>query len=171
MGQNDGQHAPSLHDSLLESFESPSEYVVRVYILKVGGLAQRSNGKPPDAYVRVRLGQETYDTKKEFKSAATHADIYRVFEFQSATLPGDSTLEVAVLDANLLGFDDVVGHTELDLEDRVFSTMWNTHHYHKPPIEKRYLQTNGSTMHQGWITMFVERKPFQPLNNTPAHSL
>lgn len=153
--QEEGAQAAAASDPLLESFKRPSEYVVRVYVLKIGGLTTAS-GKKPDPYVRVRLGEEKQDTKKATKTDVTRAEIYHVFEFQPARLPGDSTLEVDVLDNNLFGYDEKIGTSELDLEDRVFSPTWNTEHYRKPPIEKRFLYAQGSTNVRGWVTMFVE---------------
>jgi hypothetical protein len=62
--------------------------------------------------------------------------------------------QVAVFDHNLLGFDDKIGSTELDLEDRIFSPEWKTEHKEKPPIEKRTLYAKGYP--QGCVWMFVE---------------
>ena len=38
-------------------------------------------------------------------------------------LPGDSVLRVTMWDKDIV-FDDVVGMTKIDLEDRIFSDTW-----------------------------------------------
>lgn len=44
----------------------------------------------------------------------------RCFEFE-ATFPQDSILTVSVVDWDLLGSDDLIGETKIDLENRFYS--------------------------------------------------
>ena len=45
---------------------------------------------------------------------------FRCFEFE-ATFPQDSVLNVQVYDWDLLGSDDLIGETKIDLENRFYS--------------------------------------------------
>ena len=45
---------------------------------------------------------------------------FRCFEFE-ATFPQDSVLNVQVYDWDLLGSDDLIGETRIDLENRFYS--------------------------------------------------
>jgi len=45
---------------------------------------------------------------------------YRCFEIE-ATFPQDSMLTVQILDWDLLGSDDLIGETRIDLENRFYS--------------------------------------------------
>ena len=56
-------------------------------------------------------------------------------------------------------FDDLVGATEIDLEDRVFSRTWNMKHKIRPPIEWRALYAPTSTTPQGTLEMWLEIHP------------
>ena len=46
--------------------------------------------------------------------------IPRLFEF-TATIPVVKDLKIAVMDYDLIGRDDVIGETEIDLEQRLLS--------------------------------------------------
>ena len=46
--------------------------------------------------------------------------IFRCFEFE-ATFPQDSILTIQVYDWDLLGSDDLIGETKIDLENRFYS--------------------------------------------------
>ena len=162
--QNDataGLHSdPPLDDPVLQAFRTPQEFVVRVYALEMGNLSNyKWSDKPPDPYISVQLGDEKpQDTRKDITrhSNVTQADIFRAFEFPPTKLPGDSTLTLKVLDYNLFGLDDVIGSTEIDLEDRVYSKTWNAKYHEKPPIETRQLYAPGGTTTQAYVKLFVE---------------
>ena len=46
--------------------------------------------------------------------------VYRCFEFE-AIIPMDSVLTVGVYDWDLVGSDDLIGETKVDLENRFYS--------------------------------------------------
>lgn len=50
----------------------------------------------------------------------TKNDILRCFEIE-ATFPQDSLLTVQIYDWDLVGSDDMVGETKIDLENRFYS--------------------------------------------------
>ena len=51
---------------------------------------------------------------------ASKLPYFRCFEFE-ATFPQDSVLTVQVIDWDLLGSDDLIGETKIDLENRFYS--------------------------------------------------
>ena len=134
-----------------------------------------SNGRI-DAYLNVSIGAMRIDTRKRHLRDVVNADFYEVFEIETQ-LPGDSLLRVEVKDYDGVDFrtpglpkipklrpegapgrtwelpfptavDDVVGATEIDLEDRVFSETWQKHCASRPPVEWRALYKPPSTMPQ-----------------------
>lgn len=111
---------------------------------------QDLNGKS-DPYLLVRIGQQTLDTKDRYIPKQLnptfgesvlyppptciyplHSDwasvwlpacfalSFRVFEF-TVSFPLETELLVRVLDHDLVGSDDVIGETRLDLENRFYS--------------------------------------------------
>ena len=70
----------------------------------------------------------------------------------------DSVLRVAVMDFDSFGraSDDLVGATEIDLEDRLFSPRWASQMAARPPVEWRSLFSERSHHPQGVLELWVE---------------
>ncbi|XP_075881234.1 fer-1-like protein 4 isoform X2 [Nelusetta ayraudi] len=99
---------------------SAIKVLVRVYIIKATNLApQDLNGKS-DPYLLVRIGQQTLDTKDRYIPKQLNPTFGEVFEF-TVSFPLETELLVRVLDHDLVGSDDVIGETRLDLENRFYS--------------------------------------------------
>lgn len=64
-------------------------------------------------------------------------------------LPGPSTLTIEVWDYDSFGFDDLIGITKIDLEDRFFNKKWLNLYPDKKPIEERTLEIKSSAAPQG----------------------
>ncbi len=103
------------------------------------------NGKA-DPYIAIRLGQTEIKDKENYiskqlnplfgKSVHWHLDCVVLFHHSininfkhqtprsfdiEATLPMDSTLTVSIYDWDLVGTDDLIGETKIDLENRFYS--------------------------------------------------
>ena len=77
----------------------------------------------------------------------------QVFEFQSS-LPGPTGLVVEVKDYDMVGKDDEIGRTKIDLEDRWFGAEWAK--LEPKPIERRTLRQVGSRMARGKLVLWVD---------------
>lgn len=64
-------------------------------------------------------------------------------------MPGASTLAIEVWDNDGFGFDDLIGITKIDLEDRYFNKKWIGLYPGKKPIEERTLEIKASAAPQG----------------------
>ena len=80
-------------------------------------------------------------------------------------LPGYSTLEIEVWDHDFLGFDEFIGSTAIDLDDRLFSERWNClgadtaiekEKLREVPSEWRSLWSPTSKRPQGRIHMWLD---------------
>jgi hypothetical protein len=81
-------------------------------------------------------------------------------------LPGASQLTIEAMDYDLIGSDDLIGKTVIDLEDRWFDKRWQKlgeefenvaeGRYRPRPIETREIFLPTSSTSQGMMTMWVD---------------
>ena len=76
-----------------------------------------------DPYLKVTLGKKALDNRNDYVDNEPNPEIFKCFEF-SAKLPGVSQLVVKAMDYDLLSYDDLIGQTTIDLEDRWFDERW-----------------------------------------------
>jgi len=96
------------------------ELVVRVYAVRGIELqAQDSNGKS-DPYIQIVCGDKKLKDRDNYIPANLNPVFGRAFEL-TVTLPRDNTLTISVFDYDLIGGDDLIGETKIDLEDRLMS--------------------------------------------------
>ncbi|KOO24435.1 c2 domain containing protein [Chrysochromulina tobinii] len=133
----ESQHSAqySAAERLFEALQKPMTYIVRVYVLIAKDLPENGADKP-DPYLRLSLGEQA-------------------FEF-TATLPGATVLCVDVMDKNFLWEDVLIGGTEIDIEDRIFSKHWQAVCSARPPKERRELRRPEINLRQGFVDLFVE---------------
>ena len=131
-------------------------------------------GKPSksDPYLKVHLGKETFNDRKNAVDDVTDVDLYKLIEF-NADLPGTSQLVIDVMDKNDFQSDALIGSTVIDLEDRWFDGRWQmegdenkvlpssvgsseTPRWQTKPIEIRslYVKTNHNA--QGVLKLWVD---------------
>ena len=107
----------------------------------------------------------TYDLRFTTRARATHDSRLTTHDSRLATgdsrlarsgcalLLGESLLKIEVMDADFLPMmDDLIGYTEIDLEDRLLSKWWHdtvAKHGGKPPLEERQLKSPLSSVTQG----------------------
>uniref|UniRef100_A0A672V2C0 C2 domain-containing protein n=1 Tax=Strigops habroptila TaxID=2489341 RepID=A0A672V2C0_STRHB len=77
------------------------------------------NGKA-DPYVVVTVGQEQKDTKERYIPKQLNPVFGEVVEL-TVSFPMESELTVAIFDHDLVGSDDLIGETKIDLENRFYS--------------------------------------------------
>uniref|UniRef100_A0A4W6CNI3 Fer-1 like family member 4 n=1 Tax=Lates calcarifer TaxID=8187 RepID=A0A4W6CNI3_LATCA len=99
---------------------SPIKVLVRVYIVKASSLAPTDPNGKADPYLVVRVGQQSLDTKDRYIPKQLNPTFGEVFEL-TVSFPLETELFVTVLDHDLVGADDVIGETRVDLENRFYS--------------------------------------------------
>ncbi|KAM6053793.1 fer-1-like protein 4 isoform 3-T3 [Chlamydotis macqueenii] len=98
----------------------PIKVLVRVYIVKATNLSPADPNGKADPYVVVTVGQEQKDTKERYIPKQLNPVFGEVVEL-TVSFPMESELTVAIFDHDLVGADDLIGETKIDLENRFYS--------------------------------------------------
>ncbi|KAM9433738.1 otoferlin-like isoform 1-T1 [Salvelinus alpinus] len=98
----------------------PINVLVRVYIIRATDLHPADINGKADPYVAIKLGKSDIKDKENYISKQLNPIFGKSFDIE-ATFPIDSTLTVSVYDWDLVGTDDLIGETKLDLENRYYS--------------------------------------------------
>ncbi|GBP13606.1 Otoferlin [Eumeta japonica] len=98
----------------------PIHVLVRVYIVKATDLHPMDLNGKADPYIVLHLGSKRISDKEHYVSKQLNPVFGKCFEIE-ATFPQDSNLIIQVLDWDLLGSDDMIGETRIDLENRFYS--------------------------------------------------
>ncbi|KAF1772463.1 C2 domain [Phytophthora cactorum] len=151
-------------DTLLQTLP----YEVRIYVLDGVGFAPMDiglNGRPgkSDPYLRLKLGDKKISDRKNYIEDTTDPDFYKMFMF-NAKLPGASILTIEAMDHDLIGGDDLIGKTTIDLEDRLFDRRWQamgkiyetSSRLRLKPLETRTLNIPTSRAPMGTIKLWVD---------------
>ncbi|XP_037622050.1 fer-1-like protein 4 [Sebastes umbrosus] len=99
---------------------SPIKVLIRVYIVKATTLAPTDPNGKADPYLVVRAGQQSLDTEDRYIPKQLNPTFGEVFEF-TVSFPLETELVVRVMDHDIIGSDDVIGETRVDLENRFYS--------------------------------------------------
>jgi len=130
----------------------PQQLYCRLYILKAYGLTPKDDDGSSDPYLIVKLGSTKISTRDRHINNELNPEFFESFELP-CTLPGDSTVEITVMDWDGIG-DDLIGKTEIDIEDRWFSKDWKK--LALKPLEQRTLRSKTSTSSQGKLELWLE---------------
>nr|XP_061826902.1 fer-1-like protein 6 isoform X1 [Nerophis lumbriciformis] len=99
---------------------NPVQVLIRVYIVSASNLHPADPDGKADPYVVVQLGKNEIKDRDNYIPKQLNPVFGRSFEMQ-ATFPKDSLLSVLIYDYDMVGGDDLIGETRIDLEDRFFS--------------------------------------------------
>ncbi|XP_010790165.1 fer-1-like protein 4 [Notothenia coriiceps] len=99
---------------------SPIKVLVRVYIVKATTLAPTDPNGKADPYLVVRAGKQSLDTVDRYIPKQLNPTFGEVFEL-TVSFPLETELVVTVMDHDLIGADDMIGETRVDLENRFYS--------------------------------------------------
>lgn len=127
--------------------------ITRIYILNAENLNPFTgyHNNSADPYIIIKRGEETLiNDKQNAIKRNLSPDFYSCYELETNTV---DTLSIQVWDANSL-FDDFIGGTKIELEDRFFSGKWRKMTY--KPIEKRTLWDINTELAQGTINLWIE---------------
>ena len=135
-------------------------------------------GRPgkSDPYLKLQLGKAKINDRKNYIDNTTEPAFFKSFTME-ASLPGPSMLSIKAMDYDLIGSDDLIGETVIDLEDRLFSKQWrdwgasqqdnegqtdkegtlvSPPRFAPKPIEFRELYTPQNANAQGIVKMWVD---------------
>ena len=157
-------HFLDCYEHLSKSIISKSEVVVRVYILNIYQLRNKDLTGKSDPYIKIILGNTIINEVKSYVEDVDAIDIYKCYELP-AVLPGNALLKIQAWDFDTLFSDDLIGETEIDIEDRYFDEKWEAL-VHKP-IETRPLLHSEEQGSQGYIKLWVEVFEKSERNSNP----
>uniref|UniRef100_A0A673K2C1 Otoferlin-like n=1 Tax=Sinocyclocheilus rhinocerous TaxID=307959 RepID=A0A673K2C1_9TELE len=98
----------------------PINVLVRVYVVRATELHPADINGKADPYIAIKLGKTEIKDKENYISKQLNPLFGKSFDIE-ATLPMDSTLTVSIYDWDLVGTDDLIGETKIDLENRFYS--------------------------------------------------
>ncbi|KAG8515514.1 Fer-1-like protein 6, partial [Galemys pyrenaicus] len=98
----------------------PVKVLIRVYIVAAFNLSPADPDGKADPYIVVRLGKTEIKDRDKYIPKQLNPVFGRSFEIQ-ATFPKESLLSVQIYDHDLIGTDDLIGETRIDLENRFYS--------------------------------------------------
>ncbi|XP_077434597.1 fer-1-like protein 4 isoform X2 [Vanacampus margaritifer] len=99
---------------------SPLKVLVRVYVVKGSNLAPADPNGKSDPYLLVRIGQQSQDSRDRYVPKQLNPVFGEVFEL-TVSFPLETELLVRVMDHDMVGTDDLIGETRVDLENRFYS--------------------------------------------------
>uniref|UniRef100_A0A3Q3G9W9 Fer-1 like family member 6 n=1 Tax=Labrus bergylta TaxID=56723 RepID=A0A3Q3G9W9_9LABR len=98
----------------------PVQVLIRVYIVSASNLHPADPDGKADPYIVLRLGKNEIKDRDNYIPKQLNPVFGRSFEFH-ATFPKESLLSVVIYDYDLVGGDDLIGETRIDLENRFYS--------------------------------------------------
>uniref|UniRef100_T1IIT4 C2 domain-containing protein n=1 Tax=Strigamia maritima TaxID=126957 RepID=T1IIT4_STRMM len=94
--------------------------VVRVYIIRASDLTPKDPNGLADPYITIKLGKQKKNSRDKYKPKTLNPLFGQMFEM-TATLPLQKDLLIQVYDMDIIGSDDLIGQTTIDLENRYLS--------------------------------------------------
>uniref|UniRef100_A0A7N6F629 C2 domain-containing protein n=1 Tax=Anabas testudineus TaxID=64144 RepID=A0A7N6F629_ANATE len=98
----------------------PINVLVRVYVVRATDLHPADINGKADPYIVIKLGKSEVKDKENYISKQLNPVFGKSFDIE-ATFPMESMLTVSVYDWDLVGTDDLIGETKIDLENRFYS--------------------------------------------------
>uniref|UniRef100_H2Z7I1 C2 domain-containing protein n=1 Tax=Ciona savignyi TaxID=51511 RepID=H2Z7I1_CIOSA len=101
----------------------PSDVVevkVRIYVIRAFGLAPQDANGLSDPYIKIKAGKKRIVDRENYIPMTLEPTFGKMFELD-LILPMEKDLYVEVFDWDLIGTDDKIGETVIDLENRYLS--------------------------------------------------
>ncbi|MBN3273822.1 OTOF protein, partial [Polyodon spathula] len=98
----------------------PVNVLVRVYVVRATDLHPADINGKADPYVVIKLGKTEIKDKENYISKQLNPIFGKSFDIE-ATFPMESMLTVSIYDWDLVGSDDLIGESKIDLENRYYS--------------------------------------------------
>ncbi|KAK3543542.1 hypothetical protein QTP70_023874, partial [Hemibagrus guttatus] len=94
--------------------------LIRVYIVAASNLHPADPDGKADPYIVLKLGKTEIKDRDNYIPKQLNPMFGRSFEIQ-ASFPKESLLRVLIYDYDVIGGDDLIGETQIDLENRFYS--------------------------------------------------
>ncbi|KAL7881937.1 hypothetical protein AOLI_G00087860 [Acnodon oligacanthus] len=99
---------------------APVNVLIRVYIISASNLHPADPDGKADPYIVLKLGKTVIKDRDNYIPKQLNPVFGRSFEIQ-ASFPKESLLKILIYDYDIIGGDDLIGETNIDLENRFFS--------------------------------------------------
>ncbi|XP_039709686.1 fer-1-like protein 6 [Pteropus medius] len=131
----------------------PVKVLVRVYIVAAFNLSPADPDGKSDPYIVVKLGKTEIKDRDKYIPKQLNPVFGRSFEIQ-ATFPKESLLSILIYDHDMIGTDDLIGETRIDLENRFYSK-----HRAICGLQSQYEINVAGGRLQMWVDMFPRDAP------------
>ncbi len=174
--------SPGSHHPLAAKMSTVVEVTVRAYIVRALRLTAKDAGNTSDPYAKVTLDDEVGSWPRGHSQAGKKVEkavvpktlnpyFGQVYEWTRVKIPGTPALKVEVYDDDMIS-DDLVGVTEVDIEERFLSQEWQnlgvgSDNVVRRPSECRDLYLGGNAVTQGCVEMWVEVFPMSDAARHP----
>ncbi|XP_066543887.1 fer-1-like protein 6 [Amia ocellicauda] len=99
---------------------TPVKVLIRVYIVSATNLHPADPDGKSDPYIVLKLGKTEIKDRDNYIPKQLNPVFGRSFAIQ-ATFPMESLLSIFIYDYDMVGGDDLIGETKIDLENRFYS--------------------------------------------------
>ncbi|XP_070694676.1 fer-1-like protein 6 [Pempheris klunzingeri] len=99
---------------------SPVQVLIRVYVVSASNLHPADPDGKADPYIVIRIGKNEIKDRDNYIPKQLNPVFGRSFEMQ-VKFPQESLLSLLIYDYDLVGGDDLIGETRIDLENRFYS--------------------------------------------------
>ncbi|XP_060786149.1 fer-1-like protein 6 isoform X2 [Neoarius graeffei] len=94
--------------------------LIRVYVVAASNLHPADPDGKADPYIVLKLGKTEIKDRDNYIPKQLNPVFGRSFEIQ-ASFPKESLLRILIYDYDVIGGDDLIGETDIDLENRFYS--------------------------------------------------
>eukprot|EP00741_Cyanophora_paradoxa_P024855 tig00000310_g23996.t1 len=123
-GESSDERLPLDYRFDFKSVSTARDVVCRLYVCQARNLYPMDMNGFSDPYLKIRLGEQVVlDDVDNALDRELNPTFNKGIEFKT-TLPGVSQLTIEVWDKDTIGFDELIGSTVIDLENRFFSRTW-----------------------------------------------
>eukprot|EP01129_Flabellula_baltica_P011560 TRINITY_DN5091_c0_g1_i1.p1 TRINITY_DN5091_c0_g1~~TRINITY_DN5091_c0_g1_i1.p1 ORF type:complete len:1232 (-),score=264.76 TRINITY_DN5091_c0_g1_i1:19-3714(-) len=139
---------------LMEEIYSVQELVVRVYILRGKQFIPKDEDGLADPFLHLECGSYEYEDHSSLCPDTLNPNFYKTYVFNVNLPSNDTELKISCFDKDGKNDKELIGTTEIELEERWFSEEWRN--MELKPIELRRLYHPNSKVPQGSLEMWID---------------